>query len=457
MKTPKSFLQKSEAKAFSADHRRTISFNMGKYDAKVKEGKAQFFDLEKARKLAKNIKWQVMENLPELLLQFEKNFTSRGGQIIWAEDAEDALEAIAGIVEKHGAKTVVKSKSMITEEIELNPFLENMGLELLETDLGEYIVQLREEPPYHIVTPAMHLNRTEIAELFHRKFNTAPDATPEEITAFVRRLLRQKFESADIGISGANFLIAETGSVTLTENEGNARLATTFPKVHIAIAGIEKVLPKISDLEVFWPLLAAFGTGQQLTVYNSLLSGPRQPDENDGPEAMYVILLDNGRSEILANPEKRQSLYCIRCGSCLNACPVYRTIGGHSYEAPYSGPIGAVIMPMLEGYEKYGHLSGASSLCGSCTENCPMNIDLHKMLVYNRRDAVKSGAGSAEKMLWKLWKKAMLNRRSMNSPLFLKKLMVNLFFKKAWGPRRDFPDFAAESFNQRWKKGKLSG
>jgi len=455
MKTPKSFLQKSELKAFSAEHRRTISFNIGKYDAKVIEGKAQFFNLEKARRLAKNIKWQAMENLPDLLLQFEKNFCARGGKIIWAENAEEALEAIAQIIEKHKAKTVVKSKSMITEEIELNPFLEKLGMELLETDLGEYIVQLREEPPYHIVTPAMHLSRTEIAELFHKKFNTAIDASPEEITAFVRHLLRQKFESADIGISGANFLIAETGSVTLTENEGNARLTTTFPKVHIAIAGIEKVLPKISDLELFWPLLAAFGTGQQLTVYNSLLNGPRQENEKDGPESMYLILLDNGRSDILANLEKRQSLYCIRCGSCLNACPVYRTVGGHSYESPYSGPIGAVIMPLLEGYKKYGHLSGASSLCGSCTENCPMNIELHKMLVYNRRDAINAEGGSAEKMLWKLWKKAMLKRSYMNSPIFLKKMMVSLFLKKAWGPRRDFPEFTSESFNQRWKNGKI--
>jgi L-lactate dehydrogenase complex protein LldF len=225
--------------------------------------------------------------------------------------------------------------------------------------------------------------------------------------------------------------------------------------VHIAIAGIEKVLPKISDLELFWPLLAAFGTGQQLTVYNSLLSGPRQENEKDGPESMYLILLDNGRSDILANLEKRQSLYCIRCGSCLNACPVYRTVGGHSYESPYSGPIGAVIMPLLEGYKKYGHLSGASSLCGSCTENCPMNIELHKMLVYNRRDAIKADGGSAEKMLWKLWKKAMLKRSYMNSPVFLKKMMVSLFLKKAWGPRRDFPEFTSESFNQRWKNGKI--
>lgn len=454
MKSPKPFLKNSEIKAFSADHRRTISFNIGKYNIKVAEGKMQFSNLEKARQIAKNVKWFVMENLPSLLRDFENAFCARGGKIIWAENVEEALQAIAEIALKHKAKTVVKSKSMITEEIELNHFLENLGIEVLETDLGEYIVQLREEPPYHIVTPAMHLSKEEIAALFHQKFNTAADASPEEITAFVRRLLREKFENADIGITGANFLIAETGSVALTENEGNARLATTFPKVHIAVAGIEKVLPKISDLELFWPLLSTFGTGQKLTVYNSLLNGPRQNDEADGPEEMYVILLDNGRSKILADCEKRSSLYCIRCGSCLNACPVYRTIGGHSYDAPYSGPIGAVIMPQLHDFEEYNHLSGASSLCGACTENCPMNIDLHKMLLYNRRESVEKEK-STEGSMWKLWKNAMLNRKSMNSPTFLKKIVINLFLKKAWGPRREFPEIAAESFSQMWKKGKV--
>jgi L-lactate dehydrogenase complex protein LldF len=454
MKIPKPFLKNSEIKAFSADHRRTISFNIGKYNTKVAEGKLQFSNLQKARQIAKNVKWFVMEHLPSLLTDFENAFCARGGKIIWAENAEEALQAIAKIALKHKAKTVVKSKSMITEEIELNHFLEDLGIEVLETDLGEYIVQLRDEPPYHIVTPAMHLSKEEIAALFHQKFNTAADASPEEITAFVRRLLREKFENADIGITGANFLIAETGSVALTENEGNARLATTFPKVHIAIAGIEKVLPRVSDLELFWPLLSTFGTGQKLTVYNSLLNGPRQNDEADGPEEMYVILLDNGRSKILADTEKRESLYCIRCGSCLNACPVYRTIGGHSYDAPYSGPIGAVIMPQLHDFEQYNHLSGASSLCGACTENCPMNIDLHKMLLYNRRESVRKEK-SSERMMWKIWKNAMLNRKSMDSPAILKKIAVSLFLKKAWGPRRDFPEIADESFSQMWKKGKV--
>lgn len=456
MKTPKSFLKKSEEKAFSDKHRQTIRFNMGKYDRKVALGKKQYADLELARKWAKNRKHEAIENLPDMLEEFERNLTARGGKVIWAEDAQQALEAVEKIVRKHQLKSVVKSKSMITEEIKLNPFLEEAGMEVLETDLGEYIVQLRGEAPYHIVTPAMHLSKADVVELFNEKFGTSTEASAEEITAFVRKLLRQQFEEADLGITGANFLIAETGSVALTENEGNARLATSLPRVHIAIAGIEKVLPKMEDLDLFWPLLSTFGTGQQVTVYNSLLTGPRQEDEVDGPEEMYVILLDNGRSNILANVKQRESLYCIRCGSCLNACPVYRTIGGHSYESPYGGPIGSVIMPNLQGFEAYGHLSKASSLCGACTENCPLNINLHQMLVHNRaREVEMASSKGMEGNIWKLWQRGMLRRGLMNAPVFGKNMMANLFLKRAWGPRRDFPKFPKQTFNQLWKKGKV--
>jgi len=456
MKVPKSFMQQAEEKGFSDKHRNTIRFNIGKYDKKVESGKKQFEDLEKARKIAKNIKWYALEHLPTLLETFEANFTARGGKVIWAEDSDQALAAIAEIMQKHDASAIVKSKSMITEEIGLNTFLEQAGIEVLETDLGEYIVQLRDEAPYHIVTPAMHLSKKDIAELFHERFQTPLESTPEELTAFVRDRLRAKFEAADIGITGVNFLVAETGSVALTENEGNGRLSTTFPKVHIAIGGIEKVLPSLAQLDLFWPLLATYGTGQQLTVYNSLLSGPKQDFEIDGPEEMYVILLDNGRSLVLDDPIQRESLYCIRCGSCLNACPVYRTIGGHSYESPYGGPIGAVLMPNLHDFEAYTHLSHASSLCGACTANCPININLHHLLVHNRQTEVNIGlAKGGEKAVWRVWKQSMLQRRTINAPAFLKNMTAALFFKQAWGSRRHFPKFPSQTFNQLWKKNKV--
>ncbi|MFK7796279.1 MAG: lactate utilization protein B [Aureispira sp.] len=452
------FLEQAENKAFSNDHRQRLAFNMGKYHTKVAVGKQQFKDLPRARELAKNVKARVMRELPELLEAFEANFTARGGKVIWAEDIPQAQAAITQIIQEKQAQVVVKSKSMITEEIELNPLLEKNGVEVLETDLGEFIVQVKGEAPYHIVTPAMHLSKEDIADLFHEKFGTAPDATPEELTNYVRGVLRERFAQADIGISGGNFLLADTGSVVLVENEGNGRLTTTLPNTHIAIVGIEKMLPSIEDLDLFLPLLSTFGTGQILTVYNSILSGPRQPHEVDGPEEMYVILLDNGRSDLLGNADMREALHCIRCGSCLNNCPVYQTIGGHTYDSPYSGPIGAVISPHLGlgGFETQTHLSQASSLCGSCTENCPVNINLHHLLLYNRAYEEEADLRpSGEAWSWKLWRQAMLSRRLMNGPAWSKNLVGQYFLSKWWGERRDLPKFPKQTFNQLWRSGKI--
>lgn len=452
------FLEKSEEKAFSKSHRARLNFNMGQYHPKVAEGKTQFQDLEKARQMAKNIKAYTMEHLPFLLETFEKQFTARGGKVIWAENTAEALAAIQNIIQAKSAKTIVKSKSMITEELELNHFLEKQGVEVLETDLGEFIVQVKGEGPYHIVTPAMHLSKEDIAALFHEKFGTEPNATPEALTAFVRTLLRERFAQAEIGISGANFLLADTGSIVLVENEGNARLSSTLPRTHIAIAGIEKMLPSIVHLDLFLPLLSTFGTGQKVTVYNTILSGPKQEKEVDGPDEMYVILLDNGRTDILADSYMRESMYCIRCGSCLNNCPVYQNIGGHTYDSPYSGPIGAVISPHLKigGFEEYIHLSQASSLCGSCTENCPVNINLHKLLLYNRSYEEAEGLRpKSEQWMWAGWKKVMLSRTLMNAPAFSKNWLVNWFFSEQWGERRALPKFPKQTFNQLWKSGKV--
>jgi L-lactate dehydrogenase complex protein LldF len=342
---------------------------------------------------------------------------------------------------------------MSTEEIHLNEFLEKHHIDTLESDLGEYIVQLLGQKPYHIVTPAMHLSKEDIAQLFHRKFGTDINATPEQLTLKARELLREKYTTADVGITGANFLIADTGSIALTENEGNARLTTTFPKIHIAVVGIEKLIPSMNDLDLFWPLLASHGTGQNLTVYNTILGGPRQEDETDGPEEMYVVLLDNGRTNLLAQKDQRQGLYCIRCGACLNACPVYKNVGGHTYETTYSGPIGSVITPHLQGMEDFKHLSYASSLCGKCSEVCPAKIDIHKMLLLNRRDAVKEGLTSkSETIGWKGWKKGMLKRSMMD--MFSgkwKNFFLKTFFKKSWGKYRSMPTIASKSFSKMWQ------
>jgi L-lactate dehydrogenase complex protein LldF len=447
------FKSKSAVKAVDLDHRKKINFNIGKYNAKVPEGKLQFTNEHIVRERAKNTKWHAIEKLDENLLAFERNFTSRGGKVIWAETAAEAMDEIIKICQAKQCKTLVKSKSMVTEEIHLNDNLEKHGIESIETDLGEYIQQLDGETAYHIVTPAMHKSKEDVAKLFHEKLGTPIDLTPEQLTLKAREILREKYVQAEVGVTGANFLIADTGAIAVTENEGNGRLSCAFPKTHIAIVGIEKVIPTLTDLGLFWPLLSTFGTGQKVTVYNSIIAGPKQANETDGPEEMYVILLDNGRTNILKNPKQRESLYCIRCGACLNACPVYKNIGGFSYGTTYSGPIGSVITPNLQGMESFKHLSHASSLCGNCTEVCAVKINLHELLLENRKEAAEEGLTTiAEKAAWKIWKFASLHRSIMNlgnGPL--KNKVVNNIFKE-WSNQRGDLNFSKKTFNEMWKE-----
>ncbi|HYK56071.1 MAG TPA: LUD domain-containing protein [Flavisolibacter sp.] len=292
-----------------------------------------------------------------------------------------------------------------------------------------------------------------MAKLFADKLGTDPHLTPGQLTLVARQKLREKYMQAQIGITGANFIVADIGGIAVTENEGNARLSTAWPKTHIAIVGIEKVIPSMTDLGLFWPLLATYGTGQKITSYNSIITGPKQVNENDGPEEMYVILLDNGRTNLLANEKTRESLYCIRCGACLNACPVYKNIGGHAYNTTYSGPIGSVITPHLKEMGDWKHLSYASSLCGNCTEVCAVKINLHELLLENRHEAVDEGAATfGEKMAWKFWKRAMLNRKMMNMGSAKIKGWVVSTFVKQWKEHRSELQFPQKSFNQLWKE-----
>lgn len=446
------FLEESGKKAADLSHRSRIAFNMGRYDNAVSEGKKQYADIELARQRAALIKNKVINNLDKYLIEFSKAFESKGGQIIWAQDAKEAVREILNIITSSGTRLVVKSKSMITEEIELNLNLEKKGIEVVETDLGEYIVQVAGEKPYHIVTPAMHKSKEDIAELFHEKFGIDKESTPEEITRFVRQKLRTKFREAGVGITGCNFLIADTGSVCVTENEGNAFLSFSAPKIHIAVAGIEKIIPSITDLDLFWPLLSTFGTGQNVTVYNSVISGPKKEKEKSGPEKMYLILLDNGRTQLLKQNKQRIALTCIRCGACLNACPVYRNVGGYTYNTTYSGPIGSVITPHMMDLYEFGHLSFASSLCGKCTDVCPVKIPLHDLLLYNRNDYVKAGhSKTTEKWAISGMKRVLGSRKRMD--LFgagQKNLFMRIFMKKHWGDKRSLPRFAKKSFREMW-------
>lgn len=448
----KKFLQDSKEKATDLDHRRKMNFSLHQSDLAFEKGIAKLPNLDQLRKHAKNRKWEVIEHLDTYLLQFEEQFTRRGGKLIWAENVEQALEAVMTICRQKNARSIVKSKSMVTEEIHLNAHLSENGIEVVETDLGEFIQQLAGEAPYHLVAPSLHKSREDVARLFHEKLDAPEGLAPEELTLFARKVLREQYVQADIGITGANFLLADIGGVAVTENEGNARLSTSFPGTHIVITGIEKILPSVHDLALFWPLLASHGSGQDITVYNTVFTGPRKAGEVDGPEDMYVILLDNGRSEILADTKARESLFCIRCGACFNVCPVYRNIGGHAYDTTYGGPIGSVITPYLRG-PAYSHLSHASSLCGACTQVCPVRINIHELLLYNRnRSVVQGGAGRLEKAGWYGWMKICLSRKLMDAVGGgIKNRMLAGVFRKSWGDNRSLPRFAPRSFSRLWK------
>jgi len=451
------FKKASASIAFDKGHRKTIRFNMSKYDAAVANGKLRYRNLQNARTQASAKKEQVLDSIADYLELFEKNFTANGGTVLWAKDATEATAHIQSIIEKNGAKTIVKSKSMTSEEIDFNHVVEHLGATSIETDLGEYIVQLAGEKPYHIVTPAMHKSKADINELFHKQFGFPLNSSAEAMTMLARKNLRDMFTSADIGVTGANFILPDIGAIAVTENEGNAIMSTAFPKTHIAIAGIEKLLPSVEDLALFWPHLASHGTGQAVTVYNSIFSGPKQKNEGNGPQEMYVILLDNGRTNLFADEDARVALSCIRCGACLNACPIYRNIGGYTYASTYQGPIGSVITPHLVDMKDYGHLSTACSLCGKCGEVCPVKIPLPELLLKNRDKYTKAAPVFADKMSMVGFSKTMGSRTKLDLlPGTLKNTMLQLFASSAWGTKRALPKVAKQSFAQQWKKRKKS-
>ncbi|MCX6226196.1 MAG: lactate utilization protein B [Bacteroidia bacterium] len=450
----KIFHAKSEKVAFDRDHRRILTYNVGQYDKAVLKGKLFFNDLDNAREQASKIKEYCLQEFEHLLVRFEKNARGNGCEVEWASGSDDVLKIIGKVIASEDVRTVVKMKSMLSEELEINHFLKKNKVEAFETDLGEFIVQLAGEKPYHILTPAMHKSKENVAELFNQKFGLEPGSTPEVITDFVRSFLRDKFMSAQMGITGANFLIAETGSVGLTENEGNGMLTFSWPKTLIVIAGIERIVPELGDLDLFWPLLAVYGTGQHVSAYNSILSGPAKATEGDGPERMIVILFDGGRTRLFQDLEMNPALKCIRCGACSNVCPVYKNIGGHTYQTTYTGPIGSVISMYLDGCQDMGFLNFASSLCGKCTDACPVKIPLHKLLLTNRHKIVESSDNlGVERFFFRNYKKYMLKRRRLERVnTKWKNRAMNTIGQKVWGPRREPLVFAKESFHQTWKK-----
>ena len=456
---------KSDAIRITRDlrHRSLIQTALKKYEVARDSKKSKFQNWQEARQTAAEIKWDAINHLDSHLVEFSQKLEARGGKVHWASTNDQARDIILKIVADKNARSIIKSKVMTGEEIHLNDALEKAGFDVVESDLGEYIVQLRHEAPYHFVFPAMHLTRGEISDLFQKELGTAPTDSPEEQTMIARRVMRDKYIAADIGISGANFAIAETGMISITENEGNARLTCALPKVHIALMGIEKVLPRLDDLALFLPMLGTAGAGQTITCYNSLYGGPRQPGESDGPEEFHVVLLDNKRTYLLADPEQRDALHCIRCGACLNVCPIYKNIGGHAYGTTYQGPIGSVITPHLRGLQSWNHLSFASSLCGACTEACPVKIDLHHHLLQGRRNARAQKPVWGEKSAFKMF--ALVANSpllwAVTKPLARLGQILHPMIKatpvdpaRVWTQSRELPAVAPQTFKEYWKTRK---
>lgn len=455
----------TDADRTTADEPRRAAVRKALGNYKVARGKTEsaFTSWPDARDAAAAIKYEGVNHLDKYLREFEEKFTARGGKVFWASNSAQAREYILGLARERGVKSIVKSKAMTSEEIHLNDALEKEGYAVVESDLGEFIQQLMHEPPYHFVFPCMHLKREEISALFERELGSAKTDSPEELTMIARRFMRRHYIDADMGISGGNFIVAETGMISITENEGNARLTTALPKIHVALIGIEKMVPKLADLALLLPMLATAGTGQHLTCYNSMYGGPRQPSELDGPEEFHVVLLDNHRTRLLADPEQRDALHCIRCGACLNVCPIFKNIGGHAYGTTYQGPIGSVITPHFRGLQDWKHLSGASSLCGACTEACPVKIDIHHHLLHNRRNAAQEKKVWWERFVWfgyvELMKRPWAFKIAMRlAPLGQKMhalvLGTPLDPVGAWTKTREFPQAAPQSFHDYWQERK---
>ena len=424
------------------------------------EGLAELHRPDELRHAARAVKGAIVADLPRLLGQLADNVLANGGHVHWAPDAASANTYITGVAQRAGGK-VVKAKSMATEETGLNEALAEGGCTVVETDLGEWIIQLAGERPSHIIAPAVHHDRTSIRQVFLKEAGAGPwlrDA-PEELNAFARTELRRRFLEADVGITGANFAVADTGSIVLATNEGNGRMVTSLPRVHVAVLGAERVVANWAQLDLLLTLLTRSATGQRLTSYTSVVTGPRRAGEPDGPEELHVVILDNGRSDLLGT-EFAEMLNCIRCGACLNTCPVYRQVGGHAYGWVYSGPMGAVLTPLLAG-EGPGaaEVANASTLCGACMEVCPVEIPLQDLLLANRRNRAAEDAKPGERAAWRAWsslwsrpagyeastKAASLGRGLARHPMFVPG-------SSGWATGRTLPRPAAKRFRDRWRE-----
>ncbi len=416
-----------------------------------KEAAAGLPNWEDLRNQARAIKDETLLHLDRYLEEFVRNAERSGAKVHWARDAAEANAIICGLAKDGNARTIVKSKSMTTEETHLNAALEAAGVQVVETDLGEYIIQLAEETPSHIIAPAIHKTRKQVSDLFTSELGSPPTDDIAQMTRTARVTLRDRFAAADVGISGVNFGVAETGTIVIVENEGNIRLTTSLPRMHIAVMGIEKLVPRFADLDVFLKLLPRSATGQRSSAYQSFITGVKRQLTDEGPEELRIVLLDNGRSSMLAHPVTRQSLACIRCGACLNACPVYQQIGGHAYGSVYPGPIGAVITPQLMGIEKTSQLPYASSLCGACREVCPVKIDIPRLLLHLRSEIAPRKGSRSERLAFKMWAKIMMSPALYKLSSIAGRIVQRVIpVSRAWTNGRDLRPIESKSFHELW-------
>ncbi len=454
MSEPKTIFKDSSALAFDEEHWQKINYSTGCFENNFAKGKENYRNLELEKQRAYTLRNKSLLSTEKLLVDFETHFTENGGKVLWARNADDALTMIFDLIRKEKANAIMRSNSTVLDEIELNGFLERKNIRVVETEVGRFVLQKGQQKPYHPLAPSIHLSKEENNAILTTNFKLKPDSSVKQMVNFVRHEVGIETQDVSICVTGANFLLSDTGGVVLTENEGNILKSTSLAKIHIVVAGIAKVIPNMDDLSVLLPLLSLHSNGQSMAACNSITFGPSTTV--NGPEQMYVILLDNNRSQLLAHETQRKVMSCIHCGACISVCPIYKNIGGYSYGTKHIGPVGTVMAPLMEGLEDFNYLNSACSLCGKCVDICPVKIPLDDLIIENRHLSITEKSGNAR---YESLVKAMIwhckTRKKMDSPLFFKKLELKRLLGPLWGEERPMPEFAAKSFSQQWRERNL--
>ena len=454
MSEPQTIFKESSALAFDEEHWQKINYSTGCFENNFAKGKENYRNLELEKQRAYTLRNKSLLNTEKLLVDFETHFAENGGKVLWARNADDALTMIFDLIRKEKANAIMRSNSTVLDEIELNGFLERKNIRVVETEVGRFVLQKGQQKSYHPLAPSIHLSKEENNAILTSNFKLKPDSSVKQMVNFVRHEVGVETKDVSICVTGANFLLSDTGGVVLTENEGNILKSTSLAKIHIVVAGIAKVIPNMDDLSVLLPLLSLHSNGQSMAACNSITFGPSTT--GNGPEQMYVILLDNNRSQLLAHETQRKVMSCIHCGACISVCPVYKNIGGYSYGTKHIGPVGTVMAPLMEGLEDFNYLNSACSLCGKCVDICPVKIPLDDLIIENRHLAIMEKTDSAR---YESLVKAMIwhckTRKKMDGPLFFKKLEMKRLLGSLWGDERPMPEFAAKSFSQQWRERNL--